>query len=65
MANGFATEAEGTYYVKKGVAQTGLMTDRLTLYYFSEDADALGVMQTGFVTVKGKAYYFGENGKAH
>ncbi|WP_022770383.1 rhamnogalacturonan lyase family protein [Butyrivibrio sp. NC2007] len=64
LANGFVTEVEGTYYVKKGVAQTGLMTDRLTLYYFSEDADDLGVMQTGFVTVKGKTYYFGENGKA-
>lgn len=64
LANGFVTEAEGTYYVKKGVAQTGLMTDRFTLYYFSEDADDLGVMQTGFVTVKGKTYYFGSNGKA-
>ena len=64
LANGFVTEAEGTYYVKKGVAQTGLMTDRFTLYYFSEDADDLGVMQTGFVTVKGKTYYFSENGKA-
>ncbi len=64
LANGFLTEAEGTYYVKKGVAQTGLMTDRLTLYYFSEDSDDLGVMQTGFVTVKGRTYYFGANGKA-
>ena len=64
LANGFVTEAEGTYYVKNGVAQTGLMSNRSNLYYFSEDADDLGVMQTGFVTVKGKTYYFGSNGKA-
>ena len=64
LYTGFATETEGTYYVKAGAIQTGLKKINRSLYYFSEDADDFGVMQTGFVTVAEKTYYFGQDGKA-
>lgn len=65
VSNGMYTDVDGTYYVKGGVAVTGLASYWAQTYYLSEDADDLGVMvKSQFVTVDGNTYYFDETGKA-